>query len=258
MRRAVLILILGALLAAPAGAAAKSVTASAGGVRATLSYKGGPGITTHDEQLTIKQSGQPTYTEPVPSKGCFQVCGPADNHPVQVTDLYGDDGEDVVLTLFTGGADCCTVDDVYVPSAAMQSYVLDQHNFGEAGAVLKDIGPQGRPEFVSADPDFYCQFTDCAASGLPLQIFEFAGERFVNVTKQYPKLIAADAANWLKLYDKQPKQGQGLIAAWAADEDNLGLAATERTVLQLQIADHHLSASFAMSLQRFLTKHHYS
>jgi hypothetical protein len=256
-RRAALILLTAVVLAAPAGAAAKTVTVSAGGLKATLSYGNGERSTT-SQQLLITQHGKPVYEEPVPATGCFKLCTPEGHDPLQVADLYGDDGEDVVLTLFTGGADCCTIDDVYVPSAATQSYVLDQHNFGEAGAKLEPIGPHARSLFVSANNAFYCEFSACYASGLPLQIFEFSGERFVDVTRQHPKLIAEDASKWIKLYYKHPAQGQGLIAAWAADEDNLGLEATVRTVLQLQTADGHLKASFVTSLQSFLARHHYT
>jgi hypothetical protein len=242
----------------PAAAHAAKITESAGGVTATLSYTGGPGITTKDERLTIKQGGSVAYDQKVPATGCFKVCGPYGKDPVHVADLYGNGGQDVVLTVFTGGADCCTLADVYVPSAATSSYVFDQHNFGEGGVLLKDIGPGGRPEFVSADPSFYCRFTGCYGSGLPLQILEFSGERFLNVTKHYPKLITADASKWLKIYDRNPAQGQGALAAWAGDEDNLGDQATVRTVLQLQIADGHLKQSFVRSLQSFLKSHGYS
>jgi hypothetical protein len=259
MRRTILIAVLGLALMAPASALANTTTASAsaGGVTATLSYKDGPGIDTKDERLTISQNGKVVYDQPVPAKGCFKACSPDDKHPVHVTDLYGDGSEDVVLDLFSGGADCCTIEQVYVPSAAVNSYVLTERNFGEAGAVLKDIGPKRRPVFVSANGAFYCQFTDCAASGLPLQIFEFSGEKFVDVTKQYPKLIAADASMWLKLYYKDPKQGLGFIAPWAADDYNDGLAGTARTVLALQAEVHHLKVSFVDGLERFLTKHGY-
>jgi hypothetical protein len=259
LRRAIVLSILALALATPGSALAASTVsyASAGGVTAALSYSGGPGITTEDERLKITQNGSVVYDQAVPAKGCFRVCGPGDKEPIHVSDLYGDGSEDVVLDLFSGGADCCTIEQVYVSSAAVNSYVMDEHNFGEAGAVLKDIGPGGRPEFVSGNKAFYCQLTFCAASGLPLQIFEFTEEKFVDVTKQHPKLITADAARWIKLYYKDPTAGQGLIAAWAADEDNLGLQANVRTVLQLQTADGHLKASFVETLQRFLKRHGY-
>jgi hypothetical protein len=258
MRRAILTAVLAAVLMAPASALATTNTASAGGVEATLSYSGGPGITTKNERLTIEQNGKVVYNEAVPSKGCFKACSPDEKNPVHVVDLYGDGSEDVVLDLFSGGADCCTIEDVYVPSAAVHSYVLDTRNFGEAGATLANIGPDGRPEFVSANNAFYCTFTACAASGLPLQILEFSGERFIDVTKLHPKLVAADASRWIKLYYKYLSNGSGLIAAWAADEDNLGLEPTVSTVLHLQVADHHLKANFVASLQRVLKQHGYS
>jgi hypothetical protein len=254
-------LTLAALAAATSLAAAKvtTQTASAGGLTATLSYSDDPGITTKDERLAITQHGTRVYDEQLPATGCFKVCSPEGKRPVHVAKLYGDDGEDVVLTLFTGGADCCTLADVFVPSAAVQSYVLDQHNFGEDGFVLKDIGPQGRPEFVSADPAFYCRFSACYASGLPLEIFEFEGERFIDVTRQHRGMIASDGARWLKLYYKNPAQGRGAIAAWAADEDDLGsaYADTVATVLQRQYSDHHLTLSFIKRLGSFLKAHHY-
>lgn len=260
MRRTVLTAVLGLLMLIPAAAQAKTASASAGGVTATLTYDidvAGPATTTGQE-LVITSPGRTVYREQPPNKGCYKACTPIGKHPVQVASLYGNDGEDVVLTLFTGGADCCTVADVYVPSAAMHSYVLDQHNFGEDGFVLRDIGPGGRPEFVSADPAFYCRFNACYASGLPLQIFGFEGERFVNVTRHNRQLIATNASKWLKIYYKNPAQGRGAIAAWAGDEDNLGYAATVRTVLQLQTADGHLTSSFVGALEHFLAKHHYT
>jgi hypothetical protein len=260
MRRAFLTSVIGLILLLPVAAQAKTATASAGGVTATLTYGNGAenNASTTSQQLLITEHGKHVYEVPVPATGCFKICTPDGKSPLHVASLYGDDGEDVVLTLFTGGADCCTVADVFVPSAAMHSYVLDQHNFGEDGFALKDIGPRGRPEFVSADPAFYCQFSACYASGLPLEIFEFEAERFIDVTRHHRGMIAADGARWLKLYYRNPAQGRGAIAAWAGDEDNLGYAATVRTVLQLQTADGHLTSSFVTTLEHFLAKHNYT
>lgn len=256
--RFIALAIAAAALLAPAVALATTDTASRGGVTATLSYSDGPGIMTKNERLTVKQAGQPTYDQPVPAKGCVKVCSPEGKHPVSVADIYGDGSEEVILALFTGGADCCTLADVYVHSSALQSWVLDQHNFGEAGFVLKDIGARGRPLFVSANPAFYCRFTICAASALPLQIWEFAAEKFIDVTKQYPKLISADASKWLSLYYKDPSSGEGPIAAAAADDYELGKTykATIDTVLQLQYADHHLTLRFIQGLEKYLDAHY--
>lgn len=257
VRRALALMTVSCCLAIPTTAAAKSFTASAGGVTATLSYSGGPGITTTDERLKITAHGMPAYDRAVPSSGCFKVCSPlSTEQPVQVLDLYGDGEYLVVLNLFTGGADCCGLDLVYAPSASIGSWVVTAHNFGPAGA--KPAREGGRWVFLSGDAAFYCTFTFCAGSALPLQIWSFTGDAFHNVTRSYPALIAKDAAGLLSTYDAHPgSQTLGVIAAWAADEDNLGLQATVATVLQRQIADRHLTRSFVSKLKAFLGSHGY-
>jgi hypothetical protein len=257
LRRAILTALIGLTLLLPAAAQAHSSTASAGGIRATLSYSGGPGITTKDERLSIVENGRSVYDQAVPRQGCVSVCGPGTKQPVAVTSLYGDDGEDVVLNLFSGGADCCTIADVYVHSAAVGSYVLDQHNFGEAGFKLENIGPAGRPEFVSADKSFYCEFTVCAASALPLQIFEFEDERFVNVTEHYPKLISRDAAHWAAVFNHDPKQGLGAFAAEVADLESLNEGNGLSVALVDQAPKAHLTRDYLIKLTHFLRVHHY-
>jgi len=260
VRRFIFIVALLAALMAPATALAHKIGSEAAGIYATLSYSGS-GVTTSQERLTITESGGKTlYDGPVSSKGCFKACAPTGPRTVRIVWLYLGSGEDVVLSLFTGGADCCSVVQVYAPSAAPGGHytLAARRNFGEDGAQLSQIGVGGATDFVSGDPAFYCRFSACYESGLPLQIFAFKHAAFVNVTKRFPKLIAADAAKWLKLYYKNPAQGRGAIAAWAGDEDNLGDAATVRTVLQLQTADGHLTSSFVGTLERFLAKHRYT
>jgi hypothetical protein len=253
-----LTLLLGAL--APALARARAFTASAGGTTATITYaltRGTPSGAT-GLRLVISRGGRRVYGQPVPTTGCLGHCTPVGAQPVRVASLYGHDGEDVVLTLWDGGADCCTIADVYVPSAAMHSYVMDQHNFGAAGFVVRDIGPGGTPRFVSADPGFYCRFTACVASALPVQIIQFSAERFVIVTRQFPALVRADATHWLSLYRRDPRQALGAIGAWAADEDNLGQAAMVSAFLRRQQAAHKLTVNFVRQLESFLKAGHYT
>jgi hypothetical protein len=257
LRHTIVTAVIGLALLLPAAAQAHSSTAAAGGLKATLSYSGGPGITTKDERLAIVRGGKAVYNQPVPSAGCLKVCGPGAKQPVAVASLYGNDGEDVVLTLFSGGADCCTVADVYVPSAAVQSYVLDQHNFGEAGFVLRNIGPRNRPEFVSADASFYCVFTDCAGSALPLQIDQFNAERFVNVTKNYSQLISADAARWSAVFNREPMNGLAAFVAEIADLENLDDGNGINAAIVDQAPKAHITHAVLTRIKRFLAAHHY-
>ncbi len=240
---------------ATASAAARSYAARGGGVAATLSFVETSGIDVKNERLRITAPGMPTYDKPVPASGCFKVCDPGNKPVVQVVDLYGDGQYEVVLDLWTGGADCCGLVQVYVPSAAMHSWVLSSRNVGHYGAALTKLG--GREVFVSADNDFYCTFISCAASGLPVQVLSFTGDAFHDVTRSYPALIARDAASWLKLYYRHLGEGEGVLAAWAADEYNLGRAAAATSMLNQQVAARHISRSFVRTLQTFLTKHGY-
>jgi len=42
------------------------------------------------------------------------------------------------------------------------------------------------------------------------------------VTRKYPSVIDADAANWLQLEKQHPSDNLGLLAAWVADECRIG------------------------------------
>jgi hypothetical protein len=70
---------------------------------------------------------------------------------VHVVDLAGDGTLEVVVDRWSGGADCCEIEQVYTPSAALSSYVLSERNFGNHGATLARLGPGTGCEFVSGD-----------------------------------------------------------------------------------------------------------
>ena len=91
----------------------------------------------------------------------------------------------------------------------------------------------GRSAFRSGDSRITeSGFTDTADSGTPIQIWRFAAGRFSDVTRQYPALIRADAAMWMRLFNHHLSNGVGLIAAWAADQDMLGRSATVDATLR--------------------------
>jgi len=259
LRATTILMVLGSLVL-PAAAHATIETASSGAVTATLSYKGGIGPEIKDLKLTIAQSGRVVYDEPIKSKQCLTTCWPAGTkNAVHVLDLAGNDELEVVVDLFTGGASCCELEQVFSPSAALDSYVLTEHNFGEDGDRIEHLGPGAGLEFVSGDSYFACEFTDCAGSGLPIQIFSFSGGAFHNVTREYPKQISSNAAFWWKSYEHNLKNDPtGLIAPWAADEDLLGKTATVSSTLAKQVSEHHITERFVKQLQAFLKKHGYT
>lgn len=241
-----------------------TVSARSGGVSATFRYTVTHGHYTN-ETLQISGPGPGTGGILVTAKACGGGCAPAQVGPgrpyLHVVQLTPGTAPSVVLELFTGGAHCCQLDLVYTYDPRTMTYVRHVHNFGDPGATLIDLDHTGRSEFLSADDAFAYAFTDFAASGLPLRILRFDGTRFKNVTRAYPKLIAADAARWLKFYKSTARQhysdSVGLIAAWAADEDELGFRRRVNRYLAAQGAAGHLNPSLGPSDpggRRFIAK----
>ena len=217
------------LAAAPAAALAMTQTAHSGNVTATFTFNGKfPNFS--GETITIAQGGQVLYDKPVVSKFCQTDCAPgstnATRSSVHVLDLEHDGQPDVVLDLYSGGAHCCSIEQIFSFDPGTMTYVKTERNFGDPGERIVDLGHNGRHEFLTADDSFAFAFTDFAASGLPIQILTFSSRHFHNVTRSYPKLIANDAAAWLRIFKGMAKQhyqdSVGVIAAWAADEDLLG------------------------------------
>jgi len=255
------------LTAAPAAALAATQTASSGNVSATFSYEGSVGPQISNEMLTIERSGQLLYSAPITSALCPGTipCDPQSSHSVHVVDLEPGGEPSVVLDLFSGGADCCTVEQVFSFDPGTMTYVKTERNFGQTGDKLEDLSHNGLDEFLASDSSFVCEFTDCAASGAPIEILSFATGKFTDVTTHYRSLIVRDAARWLALFKHSLRNGNGLIAPWAADEDLLGHSARVRSYLAEQLKEHHLKAptfspsgrKFITALDKFLREHGY-
>ena len=268
MRRGVAMAgVLTALLVAAPVAAAKTITAHHGRVSAAVTIKGQAPAPA--QRLTITRAGKVAYDKPVTSKFCFASCitGRGSLH---VLDLEHNGRPDVVLELFTGGAHCCSVDQIFSWDPRTKAYVETQRNFGDPGALIVDLGHNHRYELRTADDSFAYEFTAYAFSGLPIEILTFSHRHFTNVTRRYPSLIARDAAVWLKAYKSTAPSYQGstgLIAAWAADEDLLGNSSMVSSYLSQEANAGHLKSGegnvlpsgtkFVAKLQRFLRAHGY-
>jgi hypothetical protein len=248
------------LITAPA-ALATTQTARAGNVTGTFTFQGKvPNF--HGLRLTIARSGTVVYDQPVLAQLCGKLCWPLSGlsrHPsIHVVDLEHTGEPDVVLDLYSGGAHCCVVEQVFSFAVASSTYIGTERDFGDAGARIVDLRHDGRFEFLSADDSFAYRFTDYAASGLPIQILTFAAGRFVDVTRSYPALVAKDAGFWLKVFKGLAKDhyrdSVGVIAAWAADEDLLGHKKLVSRSLHQQAAAGHLNAPFGAGGTKFIAK----
>jgi hypothetical protein len=224
------------------------------GVSASLNAAGSPSALT----LTITRNGQVAYHQRVRASGCpgcSAVAVPPGKQSLHVLDLESDSQPDVVVGLFSGGANCCFIDQVFSLDRGTMTYVKTQHDFLNAGAALTRL--DGRWVFKSGDSRITeAGFTDTADSGTPIQIWRFSGRGFTDVTRQYPKLIRADAAMWLRLFNHHLSNGVGLIAAWAADEDLLGRAAMVNTTLKSLAAQQKLRTPLSLpsSETQFITQ----
>ncbi|MGO9956577.1 MAG: hypothetical protein ACLP50_11435 [Solirubrobacteraceae bacterium] len=232
-------------LATAGGASAHTATAQLGQVSATFTYSGSfPNFS--DEVLTITTGGRQVYDRLVSSTFC-DTCAPSSvtesGDPVQVLDLESDGRPDVVLGLYSGGAHCCFIDQVFSYDPRTMTYVESEHDFADAGAAI--TRRDGRYVFMSADLRFAYVFTDYADNGAPLQIWRFSSRRFIDITRRFPALIRRDAAGWLKSFKSDLRNGEGFLAAWAADEELLGNRGLVSSTLQIQLREGHLESSLA-------------
>jgi hypothetical protein len=229
-----------ALLAVSAGALAATGTS----VRAVLTGQSPPKL-----HLKIIRNGRTAYDQPVRWGGCGDFCVttkvPPSQKPLFVGALQSGAEPAVVVGLFTGGAHCCFVDQVFAYASARRTYVKTQHNFLDAGAVIQRLG--GKVVFKSADARISEDgLTDYADSGAPLQIWQFSRGRFIDVTRSYPALVKADAARWLNAFNHHISNGVGLIAAWAADEDLLGNSRLVGSELNSLARQHKLHSALGL------------
>ena len=127
------------------------------------------------------------------------------------------------------------------------TYVKTERDFGDPGVRIVDERHNGRFEFVTADDSFAYEFTDYAGSALPLEILSFSIGHFTNVTGSYPKLLAKEAALYLKFFNEDAsthyQDSVGLAAAWAADEERLGHGKLVKTFLDQQASLGHLNSA---------------
>jgi hypothetical protein len=215
--------------------------------------------------LSISGHGHAAYSRPVRAvlcgSGCWPAVGIAGSPVLRVADLEENGSPDVILGLYSGGAHCCYITQVYHYDATLSTYAVSQRDFADAGARLRKLG--GTPVFVPADDRFAYTFAPFAFSGLPIQIWSFARGRFREVTRRYPAHIAADAARQYAGFSRYRGRhlGLGFIAAWAADEDLLGpharvarTLATQRRTGGLASVDGFSKAggAFVVELRHFL------
>ena len=212
--------------AAPAGAGHQ--TASSDGWRASFTFVKTSDLQYSKLHLTVRHGAELVLDQPVRSSlpgvgDRLQPGGIYNRSSLSFRDLNADGSKELLLALYTGGAHCCFLEQVFDFAGAKPRKT--EFDFADAGETVKVLG--GQVVFVTRDDSFAYQFTDYADSGAPVQIWAYDGGRFTNVTRSHEPAIAKDATFWWKQYRAQVKRRgdvRGILAAWAADEALLGRA----------------------------------
>lgn len=246
-------------------------TARSGGLSASFSFRHTSGISYGHLALTIRSGGRVQYSAPVTSPFCHGYCEPG-NPSANGASIgwrrLDPTGRQLVLDLYSGGAHCCSIVQVFSQAPGSSRWTKSSFDFGDPGYELIDLAHDGTDEFLTADDRFAYAFTDYAASGMPLLIERWSDGHFVNVTRSYPDRIRHDAAVWMKAFTSQRHSHYadttGVIAAWAADEDELGNTARVASFLEHAAAAGELNsglgnsvpenARFVAALNRFLRR----
>ncbi len=260
---------LGSMLVGAAGA--ETQTANSGNVQAEFLSQPGEACLS-DPRLKITRAGK-TLLDAVPPQSEQRVpCRLAD---LQVVRLDKQPEPQVVLDFYTGGAHCCTYSLIYQFDPTAQTYAALTHDWGNRGYRLQDLDGNGVMEFVSADDRFAYAFASYAASPSPIQLWAYQSGKLVDITRQHPKLIYADATRLWQAFqeirnDCDPKAwgncGEGVLAAYLADKYLLGQGADGwkkvRSVYQGNACDFNNKCpgreSYFQALQTFLKQQGYA
>jgi hypothetical protein len=224
------------IAAAPASAATRTETSASGQVTANFTYDyKRTSFGTYDFEnlhVTIDRAGARLVDQKV-----ADVCDACEGWPadmgskatqsVTVRDLDADDEPEVLVDLFSGGANCCWYTISYRYDEALNKYVSKVLRPGLSFPyTLKDLDKNGIPEFRSVDYRFAYKYGSNADTPRPLRIFNWDAGKLVDVTMAFPRLAAKDAADMYKGYLQYRKvkdvNVRGLLAAYLADSYRAG------------------------------------
>ncbi|MBH8573476.1 hypothetical protein I8752_10700 [Nostocaceae cyanobacterium CENA369] len=206
---------------------AEVITGQSGNVRAEISFDKLEEYQYKNVRLQIIRAGTTVLDKKLPQESEYDrpVEVLTDDKKLPVLDLDGNKEPEVIADFFTGGAHCCTYSLIYRYDGKSKQYIQTRHEWGNNGYRLQDLDKDGLPEFDSQDDRFAYAFTSYAASGYPLQIWQYRQGKMIDVTRSYPKLIYSHAAEQWQTYMEARQQGddgKGFLASYLADKYLLG------------------------------------
>jgi hypothetical protein len=208
-------------------ATAETIIGRSRNVQAEISYEKSQDYQYKNVRLKIIRAGKTVLDKKLPQESEYdRPSGSlAEENKLPVVDLDGNKEPEVIADFFTGGAHCCVYSLIYRYNGTSKQYTKIRHEWGNAGYRFQDLDKDGLSEFESRDDRFAYAFTSYAASGYPLQIWQYRQGKMIDVTRRYPKSIAKHASeNWQTYLEakKQGDDGKGFLAAYLADKYMLG------------------------------------
>ena len=120
---------------------------------------------------------------------------------------------------YAGAMTCCGMERTYYPRPDSTYATLD-HSLGRGPGTFELAG--GQVVLGASNADFNVKFDCGACSPGPLQVLTFADGRTVDITRPFPERIAAEADGWWKTIQGANPPFLGVVAAWTADECEVG------------------------------------
>jgi hypothetical protein len=249
-----------ALVAGPAAAQAKTETDSQGAVSASFSYTANKGNTQFKNlKVEIRRGGATVLTTTLPKYKGFWPGGTVDNSSIEVRDLDADAEPEVIVKLYSGGANCCQSALFYRYQPASNTYTPTRGDFGRYGYALRNLDKKGPVEIVATDVRFEGAFgLPTVATVSPIRIFRLTKGKLTDATRGFPAEVRRNLSLLRHDYPsfvKQKANRKGILASIAADQILLNDAkGTARTFSKLDVL---YGREFGKRLRSFMGRRGY-
>jgi hypothetical protein len=139
-------------------------------------------------------------------------------------DLDNNGTAEFILKTYSGGAHCCT--DIIIHHWQGNQFVQTAiEGLDGGGGKFTDLNQDGRIEFITANNAFLYQFSSYAGSFPPTMIYQFKDGNLIDVTRNYPQELEANAWQMYQIFLESKQRNSelnGILAGYVAQKILLG------------------------------------